>query len=318
MPHRRSSSLRSLDTTPSTPPRPPTSPPHRLRQAELRGELTRLGPRTWAITALGRPPGQALRAATIRSAGAAACHRSAGWLHGWFDDPPPVSDVWVPTRSRRTADRSRLHQAATVCPRRDVVEVNGIRTLNPAATLCLLGRVEPDEVVERCLDAFLLEHSLAWLTATLDRLRSPTDAGPAALARVLAHPARNLGSVESPFERLTAGLLATADLPPIQLQYPVEVDGRRYRIDLAMPDIKLGVESHGRRFHFGRRAEEADNERDLALGSAGWQLLYVTWSQLQEPARFVNRVTEVAVQRGSGPRPEVAVGAGEPAARMGT
>jgi very-short-patch-repair endonuclease len=269
----------------------------RLRRAEARGELTRLGPRIWSVTALGRPPGQALRAATLRLAGGAACHRSAGWLHGWFDQPPSDNDVWVPTRGRRAPAGIRLQLARSVCPRRDVVEVDGIRCLSQAATLCLLGRVESDETIERCLDAFLLEHSMRWLVDTLNRLSTVNGSGPAALVRVLAHPGRNLGRVESPMERLTAGLLASADLPPIVLQHPVEVGETRYRIDLAMPEIKLGVESHSRRFHWGRQAEEGDNARDLALASAGWTVLYVTWAQLQDPARFVEQVTDIAALR---------------------
>lgn len=272
-------------------------PHHRLRRGRERGELTLLGPRVWAVTALGRPPGQALRAATLSTADAAAIHRGSGWLHGWYDRPPPVSDIWVPGGGRSAVQGVRIHRAHGVCSRRDVMEVNGIRTLTPAATLCLLGRAESDAEVERCLDAYLLEHPESRLLDTLNRLWVANGAGPVALARVLSHPARLPGRAESPMERLAARLLANADLPPIELQHEVVVGGRHYRIDLAMPSIRLGIECHSRRFHWGRSRSEADNERDLELGTVGWELRYVTWAQLQDPDRFVAQVAQIAALR---------------------
>ncbi|MDH3299726.1 MAG: DUF559 domain-containing protein [Acidimicrobiia bacterium] len=277
-------------------------PPHRLRRAANRGVLTPLGPRIWSVSALGSPPGQALRAATLGTSAGAACHRGSGWLHGWFENAPIVADIWVPGHGRRISPPVRQHRAAAVNPGRDITEVDGIRTLNAAATLCLMGRVETDEVIENCLDVFLQTHSHAWLVETLDRLWTDNGAGPAALRRVLNHPARRLGLVESPFERRVQRTVADADLPPIVLQHQVSVGRRRYRIDLAMPTIKLGVESHGRRFHRGRRAEEADNQRDMALAGVGWQLLYVTWDQLQDPSALRNRIGAAARARLVEPR----------------
>ncbi len=274
-------------------------PTHRLRRGANQGVLTRLGSRIWSVTALGRPPGQALRAATLETSGAASCHRGSGWLHGWFENPPVVADIWVPGHGRRTTRSARQHRAPSIDPDRDIIEIDGIRTLSAAATLCLLGRVESDEMLEHCLDRFLLQHPRAWLIDTLDRLWVPNGAGPTALRRVLNHPARRSGPAESFMERRVQRILAEAELPPLVLQHEVAVGGRRYRIDLAMPSIKLGVESHGRRFHWGRRAGEADNERDLALASAGWQLLYVTWDQLQDPVALRDRVAAAASARRS-------------------
>lgn len=270
-------------------------PAHRLRRASLTGELTRLGPRIWSVTALGHPPGQRLRAATLGTAGSAAAQRSSGWLHGWFDHPPHPIDIWTPRSLRHGPPPGvRVQRGGRVCPDRDLTEVDGIRTLNPAATLCLLGRTEDDRTLERCLDAFLLDHPQSWLVSTLDRLWVDNGAGPAALRRVLNHPARSLGQVESPLERRLVEALVGADLPPLSLQHPVTVGAKQYRIDVAIPSIKLGIEGHGRRFHFGRQATEADNERDLALASVGWRLLYVTWSQLQHPKQLARQITAAA------------------------
>ncbi len=179
-------------------------------------------------------------------------------------------------------------------PTRDVCTVDGIRTLNRAATLCLLGRAVGEQDLGWHLDQFARSDSIEWLYRTLDRLWSPTDPGPIALTRLLADRDRLSATTESWLERVVADLLNVADLPPLETQFPLEVDGRRFRLDLALPSIKLGVEAHGRTFHWGPDRADADNVRDLLVGSKGWQLLYVTRSQLADPAGFVDLVVRVA------------------------
>lgn len=88
-------------------------------------------------------------------------------------------------------------------------------------------------------------------------------------------------------------------MPPVVLQKPVTVGDRTLRIDIAVPDLKLGIEAHSREFHWGPGKENADNVRDLAIGGAGWQLLYVTWAQLQDPDGFVDSLAAVAQARAS-------------------
>lgn len=89
---------------------------------------------------------------------------------------------------------------------------------------------------------------------------------------------------------MVAELIARNDLPPIELQYPIEVDGRRFRIDIAMPSVRLGIEAHSRTFHWGPDKADADNRRDLLVSSSGWQLLYVTWSQVADPDGFLKEI----------------------------
>ena len=189
--------------------------------------------------------------------------------------------------------------------------VDHIPCLNAAATLCLLGRVAPIPIVERCLDEFTRTNSIRWLTDTLERLSAPNCRGTTRLSKVLNDPRRTAGRTESWFERVVADLLARKDLPPLELQYPVTVNSDRYRIDVAIPSVRLGIEAHSRTYHWGPEAADADNRRDLALSGAGWQLLYVTWTQLDEPTIFVEQVARAVAARrtmfageNSQPRPE--------------
>ena len=271
-------------------------PARRLSRARDRGILTPLHPRVWAVDGLGRPQGQRVRAATLAVPGAASCHLGSTWLHGWDDHPPLEPRIWVPGSARPPAG-VKLLRAKGIEPRRDLHVVDGITTLNRAATLCLLGRIVNREDLGWYLDQFLHAESRRWLDSTVARLWSPTDRGPTRLRTLLADRDRLAQPTESWLERVVADLLAVADVPALELQYPLCVDGPRLRLDIAMPTIKLGVECHSRSYHFGAGHEDADNVRDLAAGSAGWQLIYVTMSQLADPGGFVNQVAAIARAR---------------------
>ncbi len=274
-----------------------TIPARRLRRAEQRGELVRLSPRVWAVAALGHPIGQAVRAATLQRQGAAACHCSAAWLHRWVDRPPEIPQIWVPYSARTSAEGVSRHWCSRIDPAVDVVELEGIRTLSQAATLCLLGRAASPSFVERCLDDFTRTQRMSWLVQTLDRLWAPNCGGTTVLAKILGDPKRVDGITDSWMERLVANLVARVGVPEIAVQYPVSVGGRDYRLDVAVPSIKLGLEGHSRKFHWGPDREDADNVRDFDLAAAGWELLYITWSQLSDPDALVDRIARVAKAR---------------------
>ncbi len=140
---------------------------------------------------------------------------------------------------------------------------------------------------------------MAWLHETLDRLTTGNCRGTAMLTRILADPRRVDGVTDSWLERLVANLVNQPGLPPIELQFPVCVDavGSRYRIDIAFPSIGLGIEAHSRSHHWGVDKIDADNRRDLALTASGWQLIYVTWSQVQNRTQFVAEITQAVRAR---------------------
>jgi len=273
----------------------------RLRRAEKRGELTRLHSRVWSVTALGRPPGQATRASALAVSGAAAAHLNSVWLHRWLGraerppDGPP--EIWVPRSARTNARSANRFWCSRIDPGLDVTTVDHIPTLNAAATLCLLGRRASIAVVERCLDEFSRSHSMTWLADTFDRLHVANCGGTTTLAKILDDPKRVDGVTDSWFERVIADLCARSDMPPLELQHGVEVDDATYRLDLAFPALRLGIEAHSRSFHWGPEKVDADNRRDLALSAAGWHILYVTWSQLRDPEGFVNDVARVLAAR---------------------
>ncbi len=269
----------------------------RLRRARARGELLELRPKVWAVVGGRRSSHQALRAAVLGLAGSAAGYRSAAWLHGWTSTPPTVPQVWAGGTSRCRLPGATVRRFAKIEPALDVIEVDAITCLNKAATLCTVGAHGDLRFVEECLDVFLRSESTAWLDRTLSRMWTPHAAGPRLLAAVMQDPRRVQGVTDSWMERVVVQLVATPWMPPVCLQQPVAVDGRTFLIDIAIPELMLGIEAHGRSFHWGPGKQDADNVRDLAISGAGWQLLYVTWAQLQDPAGFVDSLAAVAQAR---------------------
>lgn len=115
------------------------------------------------------------------------------------DTPPVRPQIWVPGSSRTEATHLHRFWCRRVDPSRDVTVVNNIPTLNPAATLCLLGRVASTPMIERCLDGFLRSYSMTWLAETFDRLHASNCRGTSRLGETLGDPKRTLSVTDSWF-----------------------------------------------------------------------------------------------------------------------
>jgi hypothetical protein len=76
---------------------------------------------------------------------------------------------------------------------------------------------------------------------------------------------------ESPMESRVRVPLVLAELPP-EVQYPLVLRGRRYRLDLAYPRQRVAVEYDGDDHRTQRRAP-SDLVREAALAAAGWRVL---------------------------------------------
>lgn len=94
---------------------------------------------------------------------------------------------------------------------------------------------------------------------------------------------------ESPMESRARVALVLAGMPP-EVQYPVELRGRRYRLDLAFPEQRIAVEYDGADHRTQRRAR-LDLAREAALTAAGWRILrFDAYEVLFRPDRIVAAV----------------------------
>ncbi|HQF96484.1 MAG TPA: hypothetical protein PLS46_20110 [Microthrixaceae bacterium] len=79
-------------------------------------------------------------------------------------------------------------------------------------------------------------------------------------------------------------------------------DGRHVaRFDLAVPEVKLGIEAHSRRHHFTKEEEASDEHRDHAASVLGWDVMYLGYSAVQSPATVAAAVrARVEARRSAG------------------
>ncbi len=101
------------------------------------------------------------------------------------------------------------------------------------------------------------------------------------------------------FEELLSLCLDDPSLPAMTMQCPiVDTSGQIIaRTDIGFPSVRLGLEAHSRRYHFGPDAESRDEDRDLAAARCGWELLYLGWYAAKKPAEVFDTVKDVIAQR---------------------
>jgi hypothetical protein len=230
-----------------------------------------------------------------------ASHRSAARLHridGF--EACDVVEISVQRGRRRPNPACAItHQVATLDPC-DLVTVQGIRCTGLARTIVDLGSVCDPLAVRRALtDLRRRRTSLRWLQLTAERLHRPGQRGSGVLLRHLAAIPFEGRVPDSWFEELLALCIADPALAPVVPQYPIRNAAGRIvaRTDIGFPSVRLGLEAHSRRFHFGPDAEPLDEQRDLRAAACGWELLYLGWYATSRPSQVLTMVKEVVAAR---------------------
>jgi hypothetical protein len=179
------------------------------------------------------------------------------------------------------------------------VEVDGIPCSSLARTVCDLAAKLGRDAGLRALDDFERRgYSLGWLRSTVERLHRPGQSGTRIVSELLAQ--RHGRAPDTWFERLVERCLQLPGLPPWTRQHEVRAPDGGFvgRIDLACVPLRLGVEAHSKRFHFGAGPGLDDQERDDALAAVGWDVRYVGWhAATRTPEQVALRVDKVARRR---------------------
>jgi hypothetical protein len=167
----------------------------------------------------------------------------------------------------------------------DFIVVDGIRCTGVARTLCDIGSVDPPERVAAAFESVWRNgYSLTWLRQTAERLHRPGQRGTGVLLKLLDEAVSKTAPTESPLECLLEPALRM--IPGLVRQHSVfDLRGRFVaRVDFAVPHLKIAVEAHSRRYHFGPRCEDADASREADLQAEGWIVRYVTKAQAANPS----------------------------------
>ena len=240
-------------------------------------------------------------ATVVHSAGGrgVASHRSAARLHG-FDGLESagnaVIEVSVTRRFRLDPAAATVTHHVTPLDAVDVTSVAGIACTTRNRTLCDLGAVCDRRMVGRALTSARRSGiDLRAVRAAAERLHRPGQSGTGVIMRLLDGIPCEGRLPATWFEELLHLCLTDRALPPVLPQYPIRDGHGRIvaRTDLGIPSVKLGLEAHSRRFHFGPDAERLDEDRDLAVAACGWELIYLGWYATRRPADVLRVVKEV-------------------------
>lgn len=223
---------------------------------------------------------------------AAVLHRLDGAVEG-------APEVLVHRPSRGRVRHGRVHSTDRL-DERDVTEIDGVPVTSMARTLCDIGAVVSDDLLERFLDDALRRgYRLRWIEETLDRVHRPGPSGTHSLLRVLSRPDR-LGLLPDSWkERCLERMLDHPELQPLVRQYQItDASGRLVaRTDLAIPDAMVGIEFHSDAWHFGPRRGGRDRRRDLAASRAGWELVYLDQSDFSSPEEAIDALLDIVRRR---------------------
>jgi very-short-patch-repair endonuclease len=218
-----------------------------------------------------------------------ASHRSAAALWSLSGFERTTLEV---TTLRRVRPRQivvhRNQLAGSDVTRMGVVPVTSINR-----TLLDLGAV----VTRTCVEAALTEALRQRLT-TVDSLQVYLEHTQGQGRRGTGHLRRAIELLggqpaESVLELKLVRLLRRHRLPEPARQFSVHREGRVLaRLDFAYPEIKLAIETDGYRHHGDVAAWGRDLARRNALTASGWQLIHVTWTDVERrPGLVVEQIT---------------------------
>ena len=253
------------------------------------GAWRRVHPSIYAVAGFPRTMEQRLIAACLWVEGLAS-HSSAAWLFGLLGEP---REVHVMTKSgRASTDAVRVHRCDDLEPY-DRTWIGGIPCVTPTRLLCHLGDVMDEEALE-----VVVEEALRRRLTSVERLRRRLDAlsgkgrrGIGALRRLL-DVRGDAPAAESYLEVKAIRLLRGVRLYPAR-QYPV---GKR-RVDLAFPDVRLGIELLGGGSHEGADARARDAVRHNELAALGWTILYFTYEDVTQRPGYVVATVKAELER---------------------
>jgi hypothetical protein len=89
--------------------------------------------------------------------------------------------------------------------------------------------------------------------------------------------------LESRLEQELFEVLLRCEIPPPVPQYELRcVDGRRVRLDFALPSLRVAFEGDGRRWHATTADMERDRARANSIAASGWALFRFGWADVRE------------------------------------
>jgi very-short-patch-repair endonuclease len=230
-----------------------------------------------------------------------ASHRAGAMLFGLGLWPAGVVELTVDPNRRYRSDVAKVHRSVDD-PHVDARTIDGIPVTSVRRTLLDLGAVVPLDRLEKCVERALFRGltSPGALWAYIDAVGRQGRRGVQPLRAVLELRGR-VPATESDLETEMLQLLRRAGLPEPVRQHELIVASRRFRIDLAYPQLKIALEIDGDEPHFGASKTDADSTRDGLLQLGGWLTQHFTRRHIRhEETASANRVWRAIESRSLG------------------
>jgi predicted transcriptional regulator of viral defense system len=246
-----------------------------LKRWLANGHLVRVQPSVYAIGGLPDSWQRQLHAVVL-SANAVASHRSAARLYGL---PVPAVRLEVTTPiGRHVRLPGVVAHRSNLLIRRFVTAIDGISTTTAARTVVDLSAVAGFVTCGRAMDA--ADRSGVAMYLDVDdvyrRMRKRGRRRVTVVEQLLAKRLDGIESGDSDWEMRLCRWLIDAGLPRPEQQVWVVAGGERFCLDLAYPDLKVGLEYDGWDVHRQRGRFDADRRKWRKLELAGWVILPYT------------------------------------------
>jgi restriction endonuclease-like protein len=231
---------------------------------------SRSAPTTWQ---------QRVMVACLATRGVAS-HGTAARLHR-LDGFARMDEVHITLRyhqHRHRHDGAVVH-VSRVIDESDQLPIEGIPSVILPVCLLQLAEQSNDDMI-RALDGSLRDGiSPTWIRQVATRYDRRGRSAPRQLLMALDERV-NATLPRSWFQRLAARLLAEAGLETVD-EYPI-YEGRRLlaQLDLAIPEMRIGIECQSWQWHASPAAQRHDAIRKRALRRLGWEIIDVWWSDL--------------------------------------
>ena len=221
---------------------------------------------------------------------AATLHQMDGYRHG------AVPDLLVPSWRRQLTPAATLHVGPFEEP--DFVHIDGWRCTTVARTLCDIAGADPLPKVRTAFESMWRAGvSLEWVRRTAETLDQPRRPGPSVVLELVAEAHRFEQPTGSALEVQLGEILR--GIPGLVRQHSIHGEDGEFiaRPDFAVPDVRLAIEAHSRRFHFGPTATHADEDREHRMTADGWLTMYFGATSIRSPARVRSDVERTIARR---------------------
>ncbi len=226
--------------------------------------------------------------------GSAASGRAGAVLWGFDGIDDEV--VEISTVNRVRAENIVVHHVGDIG---STTQRKGIPVTDQYRTILDLAGLVDVPTLEAALDSGLRAKILhiPILERAIDR--SAGRRGIRKLKKLVDERNQSLGLTRSKLEALVSDFLRMHGIHGGRRNYDLVIDGKFIAcLDVAWPELKIGIEVDSRRWHMGHAFWERDSARYAEITSHDWRILPVTSGQLKHrAAEFAQQVLRLLASR---------------------